>query len=58
LELFKGAQQSSGKLSYFQDYDNKAQRNVTEGKKDNDLFYLEKVPAVKSLPQNCGEFLE
>ena len=50
MELFKGAQQSSGKLSYFQDHTNKAQRNLTEAKKDNDLIYLEKIPVLKSLP--------
>jgi programmed cell death 6-interacting protein len=50
LELFKGAQQRSGKPNYFQDYANNAQRNVTEAKKDNDLIYHEKIPHVKSLP--------
>jgi len=50
LELFKGAQQSSGALTYFQDLANKAQRNLTEAKKDNDLIYLEKIPVLKSLP--------
>ena len=50
MELFKGAQQNSGKLSYFQYHANKAQRNLTEATKDNDLVYLEKIPDVKSLP--------
>jgi hypothetical protein len=49
LELFKGAQQRSGKPSYFQDYANKAQRNLNEAKKDNDFIYHEKIPDVKSL---------
>ena len=50
MELFKGAQQRSGKPSYFQDYANKAQRNLNEAKKDNDFIYHEKIPDVKSLP--------
>ena len=50
MELFKGAQQRSGKPSYFQDYANKAQRNLTEAKKDNDFIYHERIPDVKSLP--------
>ncbi|PNF20765.1 Programmed cell death 6-interacting protein [Cryptotermes secundus] len=50
LELFKAAQQRSGKPSYFQDYANKAQRNLTEAKKDNDFIYHERIPDVKSLP--------
>jgi programmed cell death 6-interacting protein len=50
LELFKGAQQRSGKPSYFQDYTNKAQRNLNEAKKDNDFIYHERIPDVKTLP--------
>jgi hypothetical protein len=50
LELFKAAQQRSGKPSYFQDYANKAQRNLTEAKKDNDFIYHERIPDVKMLP--------
>ncbi|GFG30115.1 hypothetical protein Cfor_09518 [Coptotermes formosanus] len=50
LELFKAAQQRSGKPSYFQDYANKAQRNLTEAKKDNDFIYHERIPDVKNLP--------
>jgi hypothetical protein len=50
LELFKAAQQRSGKPSFFQDYANKAQRNLSEAKKDNDFIYHERIPDVKSLP--------
>jgi programmed cell death 6-interacting protein len=50
VELFKGAQQRSGRPSYFQDYANKAQRNLTEAKKDNDFIYHERIPDVKLLP--------
>ncbi|KAJ4450416.1 hypothetical protein ANN_01840 [Periplaneta americana] len=48
-ELFKAAQQRSGKPSYFQDYANKVQRNLTEAKKDNDFIYHERIPDVKNL---------
>ncbi|PSN46080.1 Programmed cell death 6-interacting protein [Blattella germanica] len=50
IELFKTAQQRSGKPSYFQDFANKAQRNLTEAKKDNDFIYHERIPDAKSLP--------
>nr|XP_003699475.1 PREDICTED: programmed cell death 6-interacting protein [Megachile rotundata] len=49
VELFKAAQQRSNKPSLFQDYANRAQRNLTEVKKDNDFIYHERVPDVKSL---------
>jgi programmed cell death 6-interacting protein len=49
VELFKGAQQRSGRPNYFQDYSNKAQRNLTEAKKDNDFIYHERIPDVKLL---------
>lgn len=49
MELFKAAQQRSNKPSLFQDYANRAQRNLTEVKKDNDFIYHERVPDVKAL---------
>ncbi|XP_035736483.1 programmed cell death 6-interacting protein-like [Vespa mandarinia] len=49
VELFKAAQQRSNKPNLFQDYANKAQRNLTEVKKDNDFIYHERIPDVKSL---------
>ncbi|XP_034187244.1 programmed cell death 6-interacting protein-like protein AliX [Osmia lignaria lignaria] len=49
VELFKAAQQRSNKPSLFQDYANRAQRNYTEVKKDNDFIYHERVPDVKAL---------
>ena len=49
LELLKSAQQKSGKPAYFQDYVNKAQRNLNEAKKDNDFIYHERIPDVKNL---------
>ncbi|XP_033337052.1 programmed cell death 6-interacting protein-like protein AliX [Megalopta genalis] len=49
VELFKAAQQRSNKPALFQDYANRAQRNLTEVKKDNDFIYHERIPDVKSL---------
>ncbi|XP_015515256.1 programmed cell death 6-interacting protein [Neodiprion virginianus] len=49
VELFKSAQQRSNKPNLFQDYANKAQRNLTEAKKDNDFIYHERIPDVKML---------
>ncbi|XP_011173497.2 programmed cell death 6-interacting protein isoform X1 [Solenopsis invicta] len=47
VELFKAAQQRSNKPNLFQDYANKAQRNLTEVKKDNDFIYHERIPDIK-----------
>ncbi|XP_053980458.1 programmed cell death 6-interacting protein [Hylaeus volcanicus] len=49
VELFKAAQQRSNKPNLFQEYANRAQRNLTEVKKDNDFIYHERIPDVKSL---------
>ncbi|XP_043258918.1 programmed cell death 6-interacting protein [Colletes gigas] len=49
VELFKAAQQRSYKPNLFQEYANRAQRNFTEVKKDNDFIYHERIPDVKSL---------
>lgn len=49
MELFKAAQQRSNKPNLFQDYTNKAQRNLTEVKKDNDFIYHERIPDIKNL---------
>ncbi|PBC29144.1 Programmed cell death 6-interacting protein [Apis cerana cerana] len=49
VELFKAAQQRSNKPHLFQDYANRAQRNLTEVKKDNDFIYHERIPDIKSL---------
>lgn len=49
VELFKAAQQRSNKPNLFQDYANKAQRNLTEVKKDNDFIYHERIPDIKNL---------
>ncbi|XP_076302882.1 programmed cell death 6-interacting protein-like protein AliX [Lasioglossum baleicum] len=49
VELFKAAQQRSNKPYLFQDYANRAQRNLTEVKKDNDFIYHERIPDIKSL---------
>ncbi|KAG7213531.1 hypothetical protein KM043_002792 [Ampulex compressa] len=49
VELFKAAQQRSNKPHLFRDYANKAQRNLTEVRKDNDFIYHERIPDVKSL---------
>lgn len=49
VELFKAAQSRSGKPTLFEEYAHRAQRNLTESKKDNDLIYNEMIPDVKSL---------
>lgn len=49
MELFKAAQQRSNKPYLFQDYANKAQRNLTEVKKDNDFIYHERIPDIKNV---------
>lgn len=49
MELFKAAQQRSNKPGLFQDYANRAQRNLAEVKKDNDFIYHERIPDLKSL---------
>ncbi|XP_050463893.1 programmed cell death 6-interacting protein [Cataglyphis hispanica] len=49
VELFKAAQQRSNKPSLFQDYANKAQRNLMEAKKDNDFIYHERIPDIKNV---------
>ncbi|CAD1468990.1 unnamed protein product [Heterotrigona itama] len=48
-ELFKAAQQRSNKSHLFQDCANRAQRNLTEVKKDNNFIYHERIPDIKSL---------
>ncbi|XP_034935914.1 programmed cell death 6-interacting protein [Chelonus insularis] len=50
VDLFKAAQQRSNKSTLFQDYANKAQRRLTEVKKDNDFIYHERIPDIKSVP--------
>lgn len=49
MELFKAAQQRSNKPNLFQDYSNRAQRNLTEVKKDNDFIYHERIPDIKNV---------
>ncbi|KAI4487732.1 hypothetical protein M0802_011878 [Mischocyttarus mexicanus] len=49
VELFKAAQQRSNKPNLFQEYANRAQRNLTEVKKDNDFIYHERIPDIKTL---------
>jgi programmed cell death 6-interacting protein len=50
LEMFKAAQQMSRERSFFQDYVNKAQRNLTEAKRDNEFTYHVIIPNKESLP--------
>jgi hypothetical protein len=50
LELLKAAWERSGKPSFFQDYTNKAQSNLSEAKTDNDFMDPGRIPDVKSLP--------
>ncbi|GAB0092426.1 programmed cell death 6-interacting protein [Sergentomyia squamirostris] len=49
VELFKAAQSRSGKANMFQEYADRAQRNLVESKKDNDFIYNEIIPDVKTL---------
>ncbi|XP_068909383.1 programmed cell death 6-interacting protein [Tenebrio molitor] len=49
VALFQTAQQRSGKPSLFQELQHKAQRNLTEVKKDNDFIYHERIPDIKSV---------
>lgn len=49
VELFKAAQSRSGKPNLFEEYASRAQRNLTESKKDNDFIYNEIIPDVKTL---------
>ncbi|XP_059620927.1 programmed cell death 6-interacting protein [Phlebotomus argentipes] len=49
VELFKAAQSRSGKSTMFQEYADRAQRNLVESKKDNDFIYNEIIPDVKTL---------
>lgn len=47
--MFKAAQSRSGKVTLFDDFAAKAQRNLIESKKDNDFIYNELVPDIKTL---------
>lgn len=49
VELFKAAQSRAGKPNLFEEYASKAQRNLNESRKDNDLIYNEMIPDVKTL---------
>lgn len=47
-ELFKAAQSRSGR-AMFDDLTSKADRNLTEAKKDNDFIYHERIPDIKAV---------
>ncbi|KAG4067035.1 hypothetical protein HA402_000026 [Bradysia odoriphaga] len=49
VELFKSAQSRAGKPNLFEEYANRAQRNLVESKKDNDFIYNEMIPDIKTL---------
>lgn len=49
VELFKAAQSRSGKPTLFEEFANRAARNLAETKKDNDFIYNEIIPDIKSL---------
>lgn len=49
VELFKSAQSRAGKPNLFEEYANRAQRNLVESKKDNDFIYNEMIPDIKIL---------
>uniref|UniRef100_A0A182JEU6 Uncharacterized protein n=1 Tax=Anopheles atroparvus TaxID=41427 RepID=A0A182JEU6_ANOAO len=50
VELFRTAQSRASKPTLFQEYANRAARNLAEAKKDNDFIYNEIIPDVNSLP--------
>ncbi len=49
VELFKSAQSRAGKPNLFEEYATRAQRNLLESRKDNDMIYNEAIPDVKNL---------
>lgn len=49
VELFNAAKSRSGKPTLFDEYANKAQRHLTEAKKDNDFIYNEQIPDINTL---------
>lgn len=49
VELFKIAQSRCGKPNYLDEYATKAQKYLTEAKKDNDFIYNEMIPDINSL---------
>ncbi len=49
IELLKQAQQRAGNPTFFSDYVNKANRLLTEAKKDNDFIYHERVLEASAL---------
>lgn len=49
VEMFKTAQAKSNKLTLYQEYLNKATRNLTEAKKDNEFIYHERIPDIRNV---------
>ncbi|XP_031618421.1 apoptosis-linked gene 2-interacting protein X 1-like [Contarinia nasturtii] len=49
VKLFKAAQSRSGKSNLYEEFALRAQRHLTESKKDNDFIYHANVPDIKSL---------
>jgi programmed cell death 6-interacting protein len=49
VELFKACHSRSGKPHLFEEFFGRAQRNLTETKKDNDMIYNEMIPDIKNL---------
>lgn len=49
VELFKAAQSRSGKPTLYEEFAARAQRHLTETKKDNDFIYNEIIPDIKTL---------
>lgn len=50
VELFRTAQSRASKPTLFQEYANRAAKNLAEAKKDNDFIYNEIIPDVNNLP--------
>lgn len=48
-ELFKAAQSRSSNASLFEEFAHRAQRNLIETRKDNDMIYNEMIPDIKTL---------
>lgn len=50
VELFKLSQSRIGNIIFFEEYLSKANKNLSEAKKDNDFIYNEVIPDINALP--------
>lgn len=49
IDLFKAAQQRAGKPNFLDEYAKRAQKSITEAKKENDFIYNAVIPSPESL---------